>query len=174
VPEESRKIATHLAHVANAVSPHAPQAARGRGRANSNSPHASGPRPSLPARAQPQRESIRAKRGERGSAARRTAAQPVSGSRSETGTRVRRLERLPWSRRESIRSASPRLERSGRTPSSAEDDGSRAHDAPEPGISFKSRALAVEPAGVDPERQPTSGAKRAHAVISGGRRFEGA
>jgi hypothetical protein len=30
------------------------------------------------------------------------------------------------------------------------DDDSSAHDAPEPGISFESRALAVEPAGVEP------------------------
>jgi len=30
----------------------------------------------------------------------------------------------------------------------------------------------VEPAEVDPERPHTSGAKRAHALISGGRRLE--
>ncbi len=55
-----------------------------------------------------------------------------------------------WSRRESIRSASTPLERSERTPSSAEDDDSSAQDASEPGLSDESRALAVEPAGVEP------------------------
>jgi hypothetical protein len=35
-------------------------------------------------------------------------------------------------------------------PARAADDGSRAEDAPEPGVSFESRALAVEPAGVEP------------------------
>jgi hypothetical protein len=45
----------------------------------------------------------------------------------------------------------------------AEDDGSCAHDAPEPGLSFGSRALSVEPAGVDPERAPKP-AKRSDLI----------
>jgi hypothetical protein len=70
---------------------------------------------------------------------RRTATQPASGSRSETGTRVRRLEREEQEERPAIRRS--------------------------PGASWNR-------GGVDPERQHTSGAKRAHAVISGGRRIE--
>jgi hypothetical protein len=95
---------------------------------------------------------------------RRTAAQPASGSRSETGTRVRRLERAEQSARQSEDHRAPAVEpagvdperapkpaeRSDLHPARAKDDGSSAHDASEPGVSFESRALAVEPAGVEP------------------------
>jgi hypothetical protein len=41
-------------------------------------------------------------------------------------------------------------ERSEPHPARAKDDGSSAEDAPEPGLSIESRALPVEPAGVEP------------------------
>jgi hypothetical protein len=46
--------------------------------------------------------------------------------------------------------SSTRIERSELRARGAEDDGSSAGNAPEPGVSFESRALAVEPAGVEP------------------------